>query len=73
MGFVTQWKPIVFAVKTLAVYMKPRGLMYGSSFILCHALLKIAILLHIEGLVKSHSGMTVSYEAQGSQEKLKAW
>ena len=47
-------------------FLEPRGLRYDSTFILCHFLLKIAILLHTEGLVKFHSGRTVLPEIEPS-------
>ena len=39
--------------------MEVRGLRCGSIFILCHALLKNAILLHIEATVRIFFGPTV--------------
>ena len=38
---------------------EPRGLRCGSTFILYYALLKKAILLHTEGLVKTEMASTV--------------
>ena len=39
---------------------EPRGLRCGSTFILCYVLLKTAILLHTEGLVKTEMANTVT-------------
>ena len=39
--------------------LEPRGLRCGSTFILYYALLKKAILLHTEGLVKTEMASTV--------------
>ena len=46
--------------------MEPSGLRCGGIFILCYALLKIALLLHTEGFVKFHSGRTVIHSRGGS-------
>ena len=46
-------------------HFEPRWLKCGSSYILCHALLKEAILLHKEALVKSHSNRTVQIKLRG--------
>ena len=40
--------------------LEPRRLSCGSTFILCYVLLKKAILVHTEGLVKTEMASTVS-------------
>ena len=50
----------------ISVDLEPRGLRCGSTFILFQILLKIAISLHTEGLVKFHSGRTVLPEIEPS-------
>ena len=42
--------------------LEPRGLSCGSTFILCYVLLKTAILLHTEDLVKTEMASTVYRE-----------
>ena len=44
---VPHWKALI------SDKLEPRGLRCGSTFILCYVLLKTAILLHTEGLVKT--------------------
>ena len=53
---------IVSHLKALIRYiLEPRGQGYGSTFSICQALLKNAILLHIEATVRIFIGPSVSF------------